>query len=366
MQIDFHHAVVYVIARLANFSHPQAEVIAYSSQYVDDATNSGTIKFKNGAMYSRISSAHKTLDYRNFSELENHRVWMPFHFLPGNGGQPAGQNPDGSFIQKIVCRPDSPVARQMLEACIADRDEPYGLYRLGVTMHVLADTWSHQLFAGICHKVNSITLLDEKDAPNGAFGDRFKDYFGDLCDRAANCFISDVFPLGHGAALSQPDKPFLAWRYRDNDDHLISRNNVDIFAEAAHGMCKAMQRFRAGDAGADVPGMQHADRDKIARWLADITDGDGPSRHRKWIDLIARGEFGFAPVQLQYRDKGQGSWKYQALGTEREKDLEEEVFNYKNEFLTSHWKLFHDALIAHRFTMIHKILPHYGICAASD
>lgn len=41
MQIDFHHATTYVLARLAGFEHPEANIIAYSAQYVDDATNSG-------------------------------------------------------------------------------------------------------------------------------------------------------------------------------------------------------------------------------------------------------------------------------------------------------------------------------------
>ncbi len=40
MQIDFHHTVTYVIARLAGFSQTEAGVIAYSAQYVDDAVNS--------------------------------------------------------------------------------------------------------------------------------------------------------------------------------------------------------------------------------------------------------------------------------------------------------------------------------------
>ena len=103
MQIDGHHTLTYIVARLAGFNHNQASNIAYSAQYVDDATNSGTIHFKNGAMYTRISSAHKMLDYRNTDELANHQVWIPFHFLPGNAGKPAGENPEGSFITKLVC-----------------------------------------------------------------------------------------------------------------------------------------------------------------------------------------------------------------------------------------------------------------------
>ena len=90
MQIDFHHTATYVAARAAGFGHREAETVAYCAQYVDDAVNSGTIQFLNGAMYSRISSAHKMLDYRNFEKLANHHVWLPFHFLPGNGGRRAG------------------------------------------------------------------------------------------------------------------------------------------------------------------------------------------------------------------------------------------------------------------------------------
>jgi hypothetical protein len=51
MQIDYHHGVTYVIARMAGFDHRQADVVAYCSQYVDDAVNSGTIRFDNGAMF---------------------------------------------------------------------------------------------------------------------------------------------------------------------------------------------------------------------------------------------------------------------------------------------------------------------------
>ncbi len=86
MQIDFHHGTTYCIARFAGFRHPEAEMIAYCAQYVDDAINNGLITFDNGAMFSRISSAHKMLDYRNFEELANHRVWIPFHYLLPNYG----------------------------------------------------------------------------------------------------------------------------------------------------------------------------------------------------------------------------------------------------------------------------------------
>ncbi len=81
MQIDFHHSVTYVCARLAGFPSEKAEIIAHSAQYVDDTTASGEIWFDNGMLFERTASAHKMLDYRNSKDLANHRVWLPFHFL---------------------------------------------------------------------------------------------------------------------------------------------------------------------------------------------------------------------------------------------------------------------------------------------
>ncbi len=370
MQIDFHHAVTYVVARLAGFDQAKADTIAYCAQYVDDATNSGLIRFDNNAMYSRISSAHRMLDYRNFDALANHHVWLPFHFLPGNGGLEAGRNPDGSFIEKIICRPNSPVAQDMVRACIEDADAAYGLHRLGVTMHVYADTWAHQGFAGVNHKVNDIRTLDDADEPDAGLFARLRDYFGDKFDQAAGKFVGDAMPLGHGAVLSYPDRPWLKWRYRNHNGRVTERNNTQDFIEAADAMCKAMRRFRLGDAEAAVDGLPAGDKEKIEGLLRDIRDNSGDDRHGAWMQRIADGHFSFGAETITYpgrgttRGKGQGSWKEKALGTRRASDTGDEVFPYRPEFLTSDWKLFHDAIQAHRFAIIHDILPRYGICAA--
>ena len=39
------------------------------------------------------------------------------------------------------------------------------------------------------------------------------------------------------------------------------------------------------------------------------------------------------------------------------------IIAYSDDFLASNWKLFHDALMALRFTLIRDILPSYNICA---
>lgn len=354
MQIDFHHAVTYVVARLAGFDEREAGIVAYAAQYVDDATNSGLVAFTNGAMYKRISSAHRTLDYRNFKELANHRVWLPFHFLPGNGGMPAGTEPRGTFIEKLRCIPDSPVARDMLRACIAAREAPGGLHRLGITMHVYADTWAHQGFAGVNHEVNEAKHLvgadGEPDTP--------------LIDRLMNRFIGEALPLGHGAVLSNPDKPWLKWGYTNGRGQVIARDNPTDFVAAADAMCREMRRFRVGDPEAEVPGLPARDRGLIDEMLRGIQEDDGDHRHLLWLEAIAGGSFSFGKGHPLYVALGEGSWKCDALGDAAASEDDDLRFTFSQAFMYSDWKLFHDALQEHRFAVLHRILPRYGICAA--
>ena len=355
MQIDFHHAVTYVLARLAGFSHPKANIVAYCAQYVDDATNSGEIEFNNGAMYHRISSAHKMLDYRNSEALSNHQVWIPFHFLPGNGGLSVGKVPPGGFHKRLICRPNSPVAQEMIRVCIHEKEKPYGLHRLGITMHVYADTWAHQGFAGINHKINEANDIKSKDKKSDA----------GLLDKLVNFFVSEAFPLGHGAVLSYPDRPYLKWSYTNGLGKRVERDNPNDFLEAADLMCQAMQRWRIGDPNGQVDGLPKADRKKIENLIKTITKEDGEERHEEWLKKIQDGHFSFGSANLKYTPKGKGSWKHKAIGTvEWVDDLEEGPFAYKESFLKSDWKMFHDALQAHRFEVIHEILPKYGISAA--
>lgn len=364
MQIDFHHATTYVLARLAGFEHPEANIIAYSAQYVDDATNSGVIRFTDGSMYEHTSSAHKTLDYKNFDELANHQAWIPFHFLPGNNGLGPGENPQDSFMHKIICKPDSPVAKDMINTCIKNRNRPDSLHRLGITMHVYADTWAHQEFAGVNHKVNDISKLNDEDNPGNSLVSKLKTFFGDKFDVFTSKLVGDTLPLGHGAALSFPDRPYLKWSYKDSNKNKVVRDNAVIFLEASNKLCMAMQRFRIGDANAAVPGLQDTDKNRIEELFRNIKDEKEEDRHKKWLNHIKDGHFGFQSGELSYIAKGAGSWKHDALKTVKGKDEQDDRFEYNSEFLRSNWKLFHDALQAHRFHVIHELLPQYGICAA--
>jgi hypothetical protein len=359
MQIDFHHGVTYVAARLAGFPHGDAEIIAYAAQYVDDATCAGAVQFDNKAIYKRISSSHKAIDFVNFDPIEDLLVWMPFHFLPGNGGADPGDNPEGTFIHKLVALPDSPVAQEMIRAAILDHDKPYSLHRLGITMHVYADTWAHQGFAGVLHEINEVDNL--KEIGNSKVFERgLKVFINSVLEKA-------VPPLGHGKANVFPDMPFLSWRYKDGHGKVVERDNTDIFCKAADALCKAMQEYRRHtNPTVQVSGIGDEDMKKIKALFTSQKNQDASERHNAWLKAIAGSDgngFSFGPAIISYAEEGKKSWKGQALGDSEDHE-ELHVYAYQDTFLTSNWKLFHDALQLHRITVSHDILPKYDICAA--
>jgi hypothetical protein len=394
MQIDGHHTATFVAARIAGFSPDEAGKIAYAAQYVDDATNAGIVRFTNSDyMYSRIASAHRMIDYENFVDMANHLAWIPFHFLPGNGGLPKGSSPKGGDIQKLICKPDSYIARDMLSRALTDRGSPRELHRLGIAMHVYADTFVHQGFIGAQSELNQVNELvsrdDDADSRIKTFS-RFELAKDFVCEQANSLstmrkaiglswkekkwVVSLVYdflkkkPLGHAGADTFPDQPYLNWSYRDSKGELIHRDNPYWYLLAMDMMVRAMRAWRVGDSDMKLElqnGMCPSDRSVVETLFRNQRSVDGEERRKAWLNTIERGLFSFGkstpPI---YIAKGAGSWKEAALDTLAESDGENEAFPYKAEFLASDWKLFHDALQVHRSDVVHGILPQYGICAA--
>lgn len=349
MQIDFHHTVTYVVARFAEFTHEEASTIAYCAQYVDDATTYGEIKFDNGSSYSYISSAHNMIDIRNAESLPNQEAWLPFHFLPGN------EYSEKTFPQQAVCRENSQIAQDMVRDCILEKNRPYGLHRLGITMHVYADTWAHQKFAGMDNAVNEASEVEV-------------DYQGNqnIIDIFIGFVLGKVMPLGHAAVNVYPDLPFLVWNYKNWRGGNESVVNPDRFMRAADNMLMAMQRYIKGDPDADVSGLRVEDRSSIVDMFNETVALDGKERHKQWLDAIKNGRFRFS-ADLQYIPDGSNSWKEQALipvpidSNAPETPQYECVYQLTPAFLESDWKLFHDALQVHRSKILDEILPKHGI-----
>jgi hypothetical protein len=374
VQIDFHFGATYVLARFAGFSPAEADVVAHSAQYVDDATQAGEVHFKNGMRFTRASSAHKMLDYANLDPFKMRTSWLPFHFLPGNKGEPKPDVPPlytlEEFLERCVCQPNSQVARDMMHAIISRQDRPYALHRLGIATHTFVDTWAHQKFVGFKSPINQAReIVGENDQHHElTFVERLKREYGDKIDVLEGHFVNDAFPLGHGGVVSYPDRPYLKWSYTDHFGNRAVRDNTAIFKEAAHECHQNFCRYREYPSLGEAVFAKHypepAAFTEFDKALAEIIDEDGDARLVKWQAMIANGRFGFKE-SADYVANGDDSWRALAIGSD-EDDAGSEEFpvDYRAGFPTSNWKLFHSALLAHQFFVLHELLPDYGLLAA--
>lgn len=356
MQTDFHYGVCYVLARLAGFSSEHAYKIAYSSQYVDDANNSGEIHFSNNKYlrYYRVSSAHKYSGLgANLQMLTtdtyNQNIWIPFHFLPGNNGMEAGEiNYNSDFLSRLICRPNSPPARDMVKECLRHSNAASGLHRLGVTMHVYADTWSHQGFVGLLDDYNEVEDLESE-----------------LNDAYRNAFDNTLPKIGHARAWEYPDFPFLdRWQYTNGRNETVIRQNTNEFMDAAIHMFRVMKQFI--DPHQAPTEMLPADVAQLEILISGTTSTNANDRLNIWLGNIRSGAFSFGADQIpNYVPKEAGSWKYAALGHAPLYEGDDAEFTFSSSFMNSDWKKFHDALQAHRFFILHELLPSYGILCCS-
>ncbi|QGG46314.1 DUF6765 family protein [Heliorestis convoluta] len=360
MQIDFHHGVIYVLARLAGFEKRDADIIAYCSQYVDDATLNVPIRFLDGALYKPLQSAHKMLDYRNFNDLAYSLVWIPFHFLPGNGNLTASEGKELDYVKRIICRKNSPLAQDMIRDCIEKKSETTGLYRFGIALHTYADTWAHQGFAGIQSEVNKVKYL-RRNKIDEKLIDKLSTFFGSNFDKAQGIFLNAALPLGHGTVLSYPDRPYLTWSYEDHQGSEILKNNPEIYMEAVDHIYEAMKRYLIDNPYADVEGVPSEERKKIEDYLRTIDFTSGEERHREWLKLIREGKFSFGPEYVSYASDGRGSWEFEITNGY---DVETDIINSHKFFETSHWRYFYDAIRDHYYFLLRKLFPKYGLLIA--
>jgi hypothetical protein len=203
---DFHYYGTYLAAYAAGFSNDQARVIATSAQYIDDCTEAKTHVTSYLGLHAveksydvnmgedeivewhpMITSVYEMKTWAPTSNYdETRKIWMPFHFLPGNQREQIGVNNAveirnatssqssmgdwqrdprfDTFSSKtansdgLICRPRSEASENMIEFTRANyanyqtMNNTLGLNLLGCVMHVFADTYAHQDFTGVSDK----------------------------------------------------------------------------------------------------------------------------------------------------------------------------------------------------------------------
>lgn len=253
MNADFHYYATYCASIIAGYSHQEAERIAYSANFVDTCTS--TILQKSGAPLS-AATTQSQLELANFGDdllslQEITRIWASFHFLPGDLYAPikyGGRNYRNKY--RLICRPNGALVTDTVNLAKGS-----SLEAIGIAMHILADTWAHQNFAGTPSLVINNTdnhffeVIDEQEYPiyfhhNPGRGDSIESrrYVNSIYQQNENSIMN----LGHGRAGHLPDLAFIKYRYMPawGKYKQITKDNPSDFYHAFSQMVYALRYLK--------------------------------------------------------------------------------------------------------------------------
>lgn len=149
MERDVHYYLVYKLAVLAGFDAPDAESIAYASQYVDDATESEPITV-DGERFDTVRTAHYGLWAFNWDVQK--KIYIPFHFLPPKPRSRIAY----AYASRRATDKDCVSARKLFDIAKKEMDAELRLIRIGVAVHTISDTFSHYGFSGRWNNENDV------------------------------------------------------------------------------------------------------------------------------------------------------------------------------------------------------------------
>ncbi len=212
MEISSHYYGIYALCIACGIREDIAQKIAYASQFVDDAvTNTITFvsdyndnlfpKTNRKSKVTNIATCHSYFRIKTFNYQAMIFNTSAFHFFPGNKGN--------TFTKKLLCRKNPAILNDLISETI--NEKPFIPEKLGMLLHIFADTFSHQGFSGLICKENDIMDLKTYQEMLIVYLMKFP------LKKARNLiypFIDKVVPAyGHGQAYHYPDIPFGKWEY---------------------------------------------------------------------------------------------------------------------------------------------------------
>ena len=324
MQIDMHYYGTYAMARAAGIKKKAASTIATAAQFVDDNANKDHIEFRDGARLDAEATAHHALNLKNIDREDQRRIWVPFHFLPGNEGT--------SYTERLICRQDSKIAIDMVRYGLSLVDRPYALPLIGIVAHVYADTFSHYGFSGISSRRNKIKGIKFDSAITKTTkryllqrAAEFKGNYPNEEGAVANIksWFAETFSgaLGHGAAVTYPDRPYLKWSFTYEYPEFSSgwRDNPATFLNACQALYNLFRDFaQALPECAENPHTKFAD---IEAEIAGIISLQAPKAKRieAWRTAAKAGKL-FASGAETIPKYNANKWHNERENLAREKD----------------------------------------------
>ena len=282
MNIDFHYFATFFAAYCSGFKdEKKAKQIAWAAQMVDELTMEVAKKYKDKLGDNLVATVQSTDEM--ISEYTSYEVycpnvhflydpnrplqqtvrgiWVPFHFFPGHLSDEkfSAENIvpitsweknffkqldtlDKKYINaclRLRCAPNSTGIKEMLNYIkkqyhkYKDKNEEEALYAIGIGMHVLADTWSHDDFCGVplyytskicyCHHENFKYKSTFGEGIYHIAADR--EYYKNIMDEVKyqidrekvyyhkELRLNSIIFAGHGLAGYYPDYDFIKYYY---------------------------------------------------------------------------------------------------------------------------------------------------------
>ena len=295
MEKDFHYFFIYAVAKLTGYDN--AEIIAYSSQFVDDNNEKKfsideqkesfpeRVKTENGYFHPIMT---QSLSRKSLNAYVQKYVYVPFHFLPGDNNIILNEerNP-------LSTTPNSLNAKIMLKKAFNSKNP----YQIGIGLHTFADTWSHQNFSGIREDWNSVYpwyKVSKSIVPN----------------------------IGHAEAGHSPDVISETWTDFRFEKQIENKNRA---FEAIAEIYKTLRK-KTGN------GPLWGDIKNDFRKIINIKNYD--ERIKAVVDLLSENKKGAIPRYDKNR------WIDDAL------DIDKEITTKEN-FYQSHWHNFHQSAKRH-------------------
>ncbi len=253
MQTDFHYYATYCAAFLAGYSHEDSLTICYSAQFVDwcSRTYLSRLKAPLSAATTQLQLELMDAGTDPVGLQDITRIWASFHFLPRDLYAPkekCSKRYRNKF--RMICGPNSDLAARTVELA-----KGKSLQAAGVAMHVIADTWAHQYFAGTPSLViNNTNQHFYEILPEGDRKIQFRHSASlpdDLEKSIYTCSLfqsseNSIMNLGHGRAGHLPDYSFIRYRYLPawGDYEEIVKDNPKEYYNAFCQLIYAMQYLR--------------------------------------------------------------------------------------------------------------------------
>ncbi|MBQ7990661.1 MAG: hypothetical protein IJ251_06400 [Oscillospiraceae bacterium] len=254
MNIDFHYYATYCAAFIAGYSHEKSLDICYSAQMTDCLTASYLAKINAPRLaattQSQIELANARTDVMGLQNIT--RIWASFHFLPYDLYAVTDKRRSRLYMSKyrLICGPDGDLSVDTVKLA-----KGKSLQHIGLSMHIIADTWAHRYFAGtpslVINNTNSYfyEMPDERQI-------EFRHSASAPDDPEKGIYSNSIYlpeensimNLGHGRAGHLPDYSFMRYKYLPawGDYNEVVKDNPSDYYKAFCQMIYAFRFFRGG------------------------------------------------------------------------------------------------------------------------